>query len=123
LSACLVSTGLVAMRRTRLECGDNDQLSETFADWLAVHVTSDALHRFATEFDRQQILAAATNAVRDLCEQDETLTQLDLTHHPAPEIRIERIFGRHPGIRQVLGCQGLETYCGFDFRARARSLK
>jgi hypothetical protein len=45
LGACLLADGLVASRETRAECGQDDQLSEAFSDWLAVQVTADVLKR------------------------------------------------------------------------------
>lgn len=122
LSSCFVSTGVIAAGPGRLECGENDQLSETFADWLAVQVVSEALTAFATEFHGQQLINAATNSVRDLCEQDDG-PELDLGQHPSPETRIERIFGHHPKVRELLGCgpvgadapaRAAPEYCGFD---------
>jgi hypothetical protein len=119
LGACMLHHGIIAARKTRSECGENDQLSEAFADWLAVQVTADALGTFATEFRGQQLLNAATNAVRDLCEQDETdLNEMDVEHHPPPQVRIERIFGRNPAIRTVLGCGPAPNpieYCSFEW--------
>jgi len=104
LTACFMANGLVAARTTRSECGADDELSETFADWLAVYVSAQALRTFATEFPQSQIVAAATNSVRDLCEQDGDAGVGTDEFHPAPQIRIDRIFGRNPEIRQVLGC-------------------
>jgi hypothetical protein len=104
LSACFMDRGLVAVRRGRSECGENDQLSETFADWFAVQVTAEALRGFSLEFHGPALLSATTNAVRDLCEQDEPDMVEDTEFHPSPRIRISRIFGRNPGIREILGC-------------------
>jgi hypothetical protein len=133
LSACFMAHGLTAARSTRLECGDNDQLSETFADWLAVQVSSRALRNFATEFHGPQLASAAMNSVRDLCEQDDdegaSRDPAGFEFHPSPEIRIDRIFARNPMIRETLGCGPAPAdptgndpyateYCGFDFAPR-----
>jgi hypothetical protein len=123
ISACFLAHGLTAARTTRRECGENDQLSETFADWMAVQMVSEALRSFATEFHGNQLVSAASNSVRDLCEQDETgADELDLEFHPSPEVRINQIFARNPGIREVLGCTALTPendpypeYCGFNY--------
>ncbi len=104
LAACFMDHGLVAVRPGRSECGENDQLSETFADWFAVQVTAEALRGFSLEFQGQALLNATTNAVRDLCEQDEPDYVEDTEFHPAPSTRINRIFGRNPDIREILGC-------------------
>jgi hypothetical protein len=116
LSSCLVRGGLVAVLKNRVECGENDQLSETFADWLAVRVTAEALRTYSTEFPRPQIVNAAVNSVRDLCEQDEGFLDTDLQYHPPPSVRIQGIFGSNPEIRELLGCGPLAgaAYCGFD---------
>lgn len=128
LSACFMAHGLVAQRNTRRECGDNDQLSETFADWIAVQISSEALYNFSTEFHGAQLADAAMNAVRDLCEQDDEVDSSAhdpsaFEVHPSPEIRIDRIFARNPMIREVLGCGPVpkdngpytSEYCNFEF--------
>ena len=117
LTACFLDHGLIATRKNRLECGENDQLSETFADWIAVQVTAEALRSFSTEFHSTQIINAARNSVRDLCEQDSEDTELDLEHHPSPQVRIAKIFGENPLVRQVLGCspsENISHYCTFE---------
>jgi hypothetical protein len=136
LSACFMAHGLVAQRNTRRECGDNDQLSETFADWIAVQVSSEALRNFSTEFHGVQLANAAMNAVRDLCEQDDeepgaARDPADFEVHPTPEIRIDRIFARNPLIREVLGCGPVPAdndpytaeYCDFDFTPKPGSVR
>ena len=121
LSACFAQSGWIAMRRDRRECEVNDQLSETFADYIAVKVVAIALRTFATEFRGPQLMGAVINSVRDLCEQDQSLDEVDTTDHPSPEIRIERLFGENPDIRAVLGCGPVPVsaskpeYCGFDW--------
>lgn len=121
LSACLMGQGVVDTGKSRSECGENDQLSEAVVDWLAVQVTSEALAHFATEFDPVQLVQAAVNSVRDLCDQDDG-GRADVALHPSPEVRIDRIFGRNPRIRALLGClpdrnpaaTAPDRYCGFD---------
>ena len=42
----------------------------------------------------------------------------DETFHPSPQVRIERIFGDHPGIRETIGCgpsPNRAKYCGFEW--------
>ncbi len=117
LTACFLQNHLIRTGKDRSECGAHDQLSETFADWIAVQVTAEALHTFSTEFHGQQIINAARNSVRDLCAQENDGEDLDVDFHPSPQIRIESIFGRNPKIRQLLGCDpSKETppYCTFD---------
>jgi hypothetical protein len=127
LAACFMDHGLVDVRRGRSECGENDQLSETFADWFAVQVTAEALKGFSMEFHGQALLNAATNAVRDLCEQNDPDFVEDTDYHPTPKVRISKIFGKNPQIREILGCVNIsqirsptnsdKTYCGFDYQA------
>jgi hypothetical protein len=118
LTACFLKTGLVAMTKTRSECSDNDQLSEVFADWLGSEITSEALKTFATEFHGSQLVNSTTNAVRDLCEEDDG-DDIDTVTHPSPRVRIDRIFGNQPIIRSILGCSTSAqppstAYCGFE---------
>ena len=111
-----MNEGLVARRALRQECGQRDQLSETFADWVAVQITAEALKSFAAEFTGSHLSNAATNAVRDLCEQEDGPEEFDLEFHPEPRIRIERIFGESPKVREVLGCEPMPSaspYCSF----------
>ncbi len=116
LTACLLQRGLIISHKTRSECQENDQLSETFADWIAVQITADALASFSTEFQTDQIINAARNSVRDLCEQDEDI-EIDTLSYPAPRVRIEGIFGNNPHIRHLLGCtlpKKEPSYCTFE---------
>jgi hypothetical protein len=117
LASCFLKQGVIASRPNRRECGENDQLSETFADWLAVQVISEALAHYATEFhDPLSLTNAAANSVRDLCEQEEG--EFETLLHPSPEVRIERIFGRNPAIRHTLGCEDTAPeapYCDFTY--------
>ena len=117
LEACFLKTGLVAMTRDRDECIENDQLSETFADWIGAQIAAEALKSFSAEFHGTQLINAATNTVRDLCDQDDA-GELDIINHPSPEVRIAKIFGNQPDIRSVLGCSASNPtayeYCGFD---------
>lgn len=126
VSACFMEQGWIAARKTRSECGENDQLSETFADWLAVHIVGEALRKYGTEFDRAQMILAAANSVRDLCDQEEAHQEPDLMYHPAPRTRIERIFGGNPVIQKVLGCEAAQagesaSYCGFEWNKKEGS--
>ena len=121
LSACFLSQGTVASRKNRSECGLHDQLSETFADWVAVQISADALAQKAAHYSLTDRIAAATNSVRDLCVYEEDPGVADTDHHPAPEVRIEKIFALNPKIRETLECgrSSEETpYCDFDFLPR-----
>lgn len=124
LSACFLEQGLIEARRTRSECGANDQLSETFADWVAVQITAEALTALATEFPGPELLHAVTNSVRDLCDsKDDGVSLFSSAEHPKSEVRIERIFGHHPAIRELLQCTAPADdarYCGFESQIARR---
>ncbi|MFL5811940.1 MAG: hypothetical protein ACJ763_00050 [Bdellovibrionia bacterium] len=116
LSACFMQQKLVSLRKNRFECGANDELSETFADWVAVHVTAQTLRTYSTEFQAPALINSMVNSVRDLCEPPEAAQEPD-GYHPPAAVRIDKIFGRNPQIREVLGCEpNTMTYCSFDFR-------
>lgn len=108
LGACFMRQGLIATRQDRSECVHQDQLSETFADWMAVQVSVEALHQFGTEFKGPQLLSAVINSVNDLCEEDTSLYEENIDFHPPARVRINQIFGKNPKIRKILGCE-LET--------------
>jgi hypothetical protein len=116
LTACFLRTGIVKTTNLRSECQENDQLSEAFADWVGAQVSSEALKNFSNEFHGTQLINATENGVRDLCEQeDETDDELDVDTHPSPRVRIGRIYGGNPGIRNILGCEKpAADYCGFE---------
>lgn len=118
LTACFLKTKLIATPKNRSECGAHDQLSEAFADWVATQIVSEYLSQFATEFRGAQIVNAARNSVRDLCDdEEEPQDPSDLEFHPSARVRIEKIFGAHPTIRHLLGCEPDETpppYCFFE---------
>jgi hypothetical protein len=115
LAACFMRKGLVDMRPTRRECGRNDQLSETFADWLASQITAEALaeHAISKGPGEEPLNIAIIDSVRDLCEDPEADAVPDTEHHPPPKVRIERIFGEHPTIQSLLGCHESKDYCHF----------
>jgi len=124
LVGCFLEHHLIAMRNTRSECGVNDQLSETFADWIAVQVTAEALSNYSNRLKGSQILHAAQNSVRDLCEAEaDEQNQTDLELHPSSKIRIEEVFGKNPKIQKILGCDTQfvdpRTYCEFGPRSPA----
>lgn len=115
LVGCFLEHHLVELRNTRSECWGGDQLSETFADWVAVHITAEILGTYSSRLGKAQLLHAAQNSVRDLCDSDlEGAIHTDLEFHPSPKIRINEIFGRHPQMRTFLGCEptpASQAYC------------
>ncbi len=124
LGACFLQNGLIEARKMRLECGENDQLSETFADWVAAQIAARALSDYATEFHKKDLEAAAINSVKDLCDQEEDLKELDVEHHPHPRTRIEEIFSKNPRIHELFGCPDVSgpAYCSFEWVAPPSSV-
>ena len=120
IKGCFLRDGVIATRKTRSECGKNDQLSEIFADWIAVQITVDAIAILGAQFTAEQKLNAAMNSVRDLCDEEDSSVELDFEFHPRPEVRINQIFGMNPAIRNIVGCQpvvGAPPYCSFESTA------
>ena len=115
LVGCFLQHHLIAMRNTRSECGRNDQLSETFADWIAAQVTAEVIALHSKQLHGNETLYAVQNSIKDLCEVDDP-EAFDLELHPSPKIRIEEIFGKNPKIQEILGCEPsakIQTYCEF----------
>lgn len=110
LSSCFVKEGLVDISKERRECRKNDQLSETFADWMAMQALIPVLENYVKEFGGSQFVASVANSVRDLCIEPPTNET-----HPSAETRIDLIFAHHPKIRELLGCGALapkiSPYC------------
>jgi len=107
LAACFTSAGLSATPQNRVECRRNDQLSETFADWVAVQMASRALSHWGSEYPEPQRWASVGNSVRDLCEEEDGPAAQET--HPNAQTRIEKILGTNPGIREFLGCPASKT--------------
>lgn len=94
-------------------CLGESLVSEVFADWMATQITADVIRQYQSKFKKpEDVLYSVINSVRDLCHQESWLEQ-DLRAHPSPQKRISSIFGYHPGIRALLGCQPV-SYCAFQ---------
>jgi len=120
LAECFIETDLTAKPDPEKECQENDHLSEAFADWMAVQVAAVTLKKYSTEFDRAQLMNAAINTVRDLCEEEEIL-EFDTVSHPSSKVRIQNIFAENPVVRTVLGCSiknSENRYCSFDWKGK-----
>jgi hypothetical protein len=112
LSSCFITAGLAATPKSRIECRRNDQLSETFADWVAVKISARALKQWGSEYPEPQRWAAVGNSIRDLCEEDHLAEESET--HPSPRIRIEKILGTDPEIRTYLGCSASVPACSLE---------
>jgi hypothetical protein len=112
LGACFITAGLAATPRSRVECRRNDQLSEAFADWVAVRISSRALRQWGSEYPEPQRWAAVGNSIRDLCEEDHLVGESET--HPSPRVRIEKILGTDPEIRTYLGCAASVSACSLE---------
>jgi hypothetical protein len=116
LISCFIKAGWVDPARS--SCKGNEQVSETFADWLAAEAVSSALLGTAKEYGLRDRVNAAVNSVRDLCEEPVTVDVLSDYNHPLPEIRIRGVFGGNPRIRKALQCapsrKESAKYCEFS---------
>lgn len=114
---CFIKNEFIDISPKRIECGNNDQSSEVFADWVATFITAEALKHYSAEFEQNQIIFAARNSVRDLCEQENDEDPMENEYHPAPKVRIEKIFSQNPEIRKLLGCESFQlssSYCKLE---------
>jgi hypothetical protein len=121
LIACFARAGWLPPDRTK--CGENELVSEVFADWLAGEVLSAALANSDREYTLEQKVRSAVNSVRDLCEEAVGVDVLTFQNHPTPEIRIGRLFGGNAKIRRVLGCApAAAPSCEFEASVRTSYL-
>jgi len=109
LSACFIASGIAETPSNRLECRRNDQLSETFADWMAVQISAQALKQWGSEYPEPQRWSAVGNSVRDLCEEEDEASEFSVESHPPSRVRIEKILGTHAEVRAYLGCEPAEA--------------
>jgi hypothetical protein len=119
LVACFARAGWLAQDRAK--CGENEMVSEVFADWLAGEVLSAALMNSDREYTLEQKVRSAVNSVRDLCEEAVGVDVLTFQNHPTPEIRIGRLFGGNAKIRKVIGCAPREGAPSCEFEASAKT--
>lgn len=85
-------------------CSKNNFVGELFSDWLATRMTVQALEMYASKFrNKEDLINSVINSVKDLCGQESLLTG-DSETHPDPKVRVEKIFGVNPDLRNLLGC-------------------
>jgi hypothetical protein len=120
------------------ECQPHGKLSEIFADWMATNVIAKILEEDSRKLTSRQVKFAVFNSIRDLCIEEDQLADEEedsslffVNHpnrsnaqpalveatkkpqlasaHPSDQFRMNRIFGQHPVIRELLGCVAPET--------------
>lgn len=104
LSACLIRSGTVKLHRARSECQEHDQLAEAFSDWFASQAVYEALRTSRPELDSAGLRVAIRNSVLDLCDREVPFLETLTGSYPSPRMRIQGIYGAHPGLRQMMGC-------------------
>jgi uncharacterized protein YecE (DUF72 family) len=116
LTSCFVKTNVIKPRKKDNQCGESDQLSEAFADWVAASITAEALNSYSGKFKNfQDVTDAVMNSVRDLCDQDGGAEQ-NLQAYPSARTRIGVIFSQLPAIQTLLGCENktIPVYCSLE---------
>ncbi len=117
LLQCFQNEKVVGPNRVENGCSKNNYLGELFADWLATQITVQALETYSSKFKNNEELSySVVNSVKDLCNQESWLDQ-NSESHPESKVRIEKVFGRSPQLRALLGCfeQGQSiSYCTFE---------
>lgn len=119
LAACFSKHGIVHKSMEPVKCGEKNRLGESFADWIAAEITSEALVQRTAKFKNfGETLNSAINSVRDLCNQESWLDESESELYPEPHIRIGVLFAKNPRIAHLLGCaipEGKDSYCTFDW--------
>lgn len=102
LVSCFVKVGWV--QSDRAHCGQGEQISEVFADWMASEIAARAIKARGSQYTETEKVKAAINLSRDLCEQSTSPDSLSMMSHQNPRTRIESILGRNPSLRESLEC-------------------
>lgn len=92
----------------------NDQITESFADWLSSEVVPDYIARNFPQLSRDQFRIGYSNAGRGSCEMSNSN---GADPHPTQEKRINRILLVQPKIRVQMGCPlrlSDRKYCKVD---------
>lgn len=117
LLLCFQSEKNTGSNQVKHGCSKNSYLGELFSDWLSSQITVYALEFYSSRFkDSDELSKAVINSVKDLCSEDSWLDQ-NMESHPEARIRVEKVFGRNPALRRLLGCaKGLKnpSYCSFE---------
>jgi hypothetical protein len=104
LTTCFSDEKVLSASEIREGCGKSNLIGEAFSDWLATQITVQALEMYSNRFrGKEELYNSVINSVKDLCNQEGWLVASS-DSHPNPKIRIEQIFGTHPGLLALLGC-------------------
>ena len=121
LLQCFQMEKNIDKNQLRMGCAKNSYLGELFADWLATQITVRALEFYSSKFKNSDDLSnSIINSVKDLCHQELSLNPTT-DSHPDSKIRVEKIFGRNPSLRRMLGCPkegSTGFYCSFEGKMR-----
>ncbi|HEX4925982.1 MAG TPA: hypothetical protein VFV50_17955 [Bdellovibrionales bacterium] len=94
--------GLGLSRESAVLCDKSDQISETFADWLAAEVMSDYIPKYFDKHSKQEKKSGVISLMRSQCTPG---TRQELADRIPVEERFNRILLSNPDIRTALGCK------------------
>jgi hypothetical protein len=102
---------------------DNDQITESFADWMAMEIVPDYIEKNYGNLSLTQKRLGYSNIYRTLCQADDRVYS---GTHPTTELRANAIGLVHPKVRQQMGCKNPPTqykYCPPTGREKAATPK
>jgi hypothetical protein len=94
--------GMGLSRESVVLCDKSDQISESFADWLATEAMSDYIPKFFSKHSKQERKVGITTLMRSQCMPG---AGMELADRPPVEERFNRILLSNPDIRDQLGCK------------------
>jgi hypothetical protein len=101
---------------------DRDQITESFADWMAMEILPDYIEKNHSGLSVTQKRLGYSNVYRIMCEAVER-TVFD--NHPTTELRANAIALVQPKVRQQMGCKNPPQkyrYCPPEGRAESPGL-
>lgn len=90
-------------------CHHQDQINESFCDWLSVEVLARYMQRNLKSASREQHIDGIASIHRNACHDEYGLSESrkgkeSEFSHPASGDRLRYILLAHPAIRRFLGC-------------------
>ncbi len=82
----------------------NDQITETFADWMASEITPDYIKNNFPKLSSEQMRLGYSNIWRGACVDDAQQSKLPHDVHPSQKDRSNRIILTQPKIRAQMDC-------------------